>query len=93
MKFHVNIQTRQVVVNETIEGENEEQIWRQARKEIEQRSPFLVRSAIKLMGDRSIWERITEYVNEKNGLQEPVPTNAREFIEMGVRSGYITRLE
>lgn len=93
MKFHVNIQTQQVVVNETIEGENEDQIWQKARREMEKRSPFLVRTALKLMGDRTIWEKITEYINEKQNLEEPVPDNARQFIELGVRTGYITRVE
>ncbi|WP_189006737.1 hypothetical protein [Deinococcus roseus] len=93
MKFQVNIQTDQVQVNESITGENESDIWKQARKELERRAPFLVRAAIKLMSDQSLWSRITGYINEKHNLHEPVPNTAEEFMALGIRTGYITRLD
>lgn len=93
MKFQVNIDTEQVVVHETISGENEEAIWKQARKEIEHRAPFLARTVIRMMSDQALWSRVTHHINEGAAEPEPVPTNAKQFIELGIRKGFVTRLD
>lgn len=93
MKVRVHIQTDSITLDETLSGVNEEDIWQQARKEMERRAPFLARAALRLMDDAALWARITRHINRTQQRSEPVPTDAKSFLELGIRAGMVTRLE
>lgn len=92
MKYRIKIDDERLQVDETVEGNSEDVLWSQIRAEVARRAPFLVRPVIRAMSDQALWDRLAKIHRDRSGVQEPAPTNAREFFALAEKAGYATKL-
>jgi hypothetical protein len=92
MKIRIKINHAPIHVDEVLEGESEDELFRQFREQAASRAPFLLKMALKTMSDGVIRQKVVEGYNHKFGASEPIPATAQEFIAFGERSGFVERI-
>lgn len=92
MRVRVKVDIEKVHVDEVVEAPDEEGVVRELRNRLAARAPFAVKLALRAMSDQALWRRVVEMHNKAAGAQEPVPTDAREFLAFAERAGYVTRV-
>ena len=91
MKIRISI-TEPIRIDETIEGDSDDELFQKFRAGATSRAPLLLKMALKTMSDQSLRAQIIGAYNQKFKAQEPVPLSASEFIAFGERAGFVTRL-
>lgn len=92
MKIRIVINEGPIRVDEVIEGNSEDDLFRKVRAGATARAPFLLKLALKSMSDSAIRQKVVEGYNQKFHANEPIPTTAKGFIAFGERAGFVTRI-
>jgi len=92
MKVRIKINVENVHVDEVVEGDSDAAIAAELRRQLEARSPFMVRLVLGTMSDQALWRKVVEMHNHRHRTNEPTPNTAAEFLAFGERVGYVERL-
>jgi hypothetical protein len=90
MKVHVNINERELKVNEAFTGANADEVVGQMKARVSRELPFAMRLMVGAMSNLQFAQEVVKRYNEAQKQNAPIPASCEEFLQLAQAHGFAT---